>query len=203
MQETLHAHLWLCRSNSNADTAVYHRRSDCSFWNIIAGKDGLESPGGFYCAVSSTAINASLKASRSGFIVQPSGDCVRLRRGCSKMNTERPVRPMMQTASTRRDVRFDGHKTSLFLEDAFWEAFKEIAASRNVGVSNLISKIDIKRSNPNLSSEIRLFVLEHYIALTPRRRRSLNRRHKSKRRGSNHLESAQRKPRHLQGDGAA
>ena len=48
------------------------------------------------------------------------------------------------------------------LEDAFWRGLKEIAASRRVRLSDLVAGIDTKRDNGNLSSAIRLFVLNHY-----------------------------------------
>ena len=50
------------------------------------------------------------------------------------------------------------------LEDAFWKGFNEIAASRNMTLSDLLSSIDSDRQHGNLSSAIRLFVLGHYCA---------------------------------------
>jgi predicted DNA-binding ribbon-helix-helix protein len=55
-----------------------------------------------------------------------------------------------------------GHKTSVSLEDAFWESLKEIAGSGNMSLSDLITAIDSGRHNGNLSSAIRLFVLNFY-----------------------------------------
>ena len=48
------------------------------------------------------------------------------------------------------------------LEDAFWTALKEIAATRDVRTAELIATINKGRKHPNLSSAIRLFVLDHY-----------------------------------------
>jgi predicted DNA-binding ribbon-helix-helix protein len=48
------------------------------------------------------------------------------------------------------------------LEDAFWNALKEIAKARNVTLSDLVAAIDSERQHDNLSSTIRLFVLEVY-----------------------------------------
>jgi predicted DNA-binding ribbon-helix-helix protein len=48
------------------------------------------------------------------------------------------------------------------LEGAFWNAFKEIAVAQNLTAATLISKIDSEREAANLSSAIRLYVLEHY-----------------------------------------
>jgi predicted DNA-binding ribbon-helix-helix protein len=78
------------------------------------------------------------------------------------MSTERPTRPSMKSASMRRDVRFDGHKTSVNLEDAFWDGFQLIAKKQGMTVSSLVATINSNRTSNNLSSEIRLFVLEHY-----------------------------------------
>jgi predicted DNA-binding ribbon-helix-helix protein len=51
------------------------------------------------------------------------------------------------------------------LEDAFWNALKEIAATKNVPVFDLITTINNKRQHTNLSSAIRLFVLARYRRL--------------------------------------
>ena len=52
------------------------------------------------------------------------------------------------------------HKTSVSLEEPFWSGLKEIAHSERATVSELVAKIDNKREHGNLSSAIRLFVLE-------------------------------------------
>jgi predicted DNA-binding ribbon-helix-helix protein len=65
----------------------------------------------------------------------------------------------------KRSIRLDAHKTSVTLEDAFWDAFKEIAAAQGTTVSRLIAALDSKRRErlqSNLSSAVRLFVLEYY-----------------------------------------
>jgi predicted DNA-binding ribbon-helix-helix protein len=66
------------------------------------------------------------------------------------------------SAVVKRSVVVDGHKTSVSLEDAFWSAIKDIAARRNLTLSALIATIDTHRRTNNLSSAIRLFVLEHF-----------------------------------------
>jgi hypothetical protein len=55
----------------------------------------------------------------------------------------------------------DGRKTSITLEDAFWSSLKEIAQDQGATVSEVVAKIDETRKQGNLSSAIRLFVLEH------------------------------------------
>ena len=62
----------------------------------------------------------------------------------------------------KRSIVVSGHKTSVSLEDAFWNALMEIAKARNVTLSDLVATIDSERQHDNLSSTIRLFVLEVY-----------------------------------------
>jgi predicted DNA-binding ribbon-helix-helix protein len=68
----------------------------------------------------------------------------------------------MKSLVVKRSVVLAGHKTSVSLEDAFWESLKEIAGSGNMSLSDLITAIDSGRHNGNLSSAIRLFVLNFY-----------------------------------------
>jgi predicted DNA-binding ribbon-helix-helix protein len=53
-------------------------------------------------------------------------------------------------------------RTSVSLEDAFWKSLREIASGRNVTVSDLVVSINGGRRQGNLSSAIRLFVLDYY-----------------------------------------
>jgi predicted DNA-binding ribbon-helix-helix protein len=55
-----------------------------------------------------------------------------------------------------------GHKTSVSLEDAFWKGLKEIADARHMTLSDIVASIDSQRRHGNLSSAIRLFVLDFY-----------------------------------------
>jgi predicted DNA-binding ribbon-helix-helix protein len=48
------------------------------------------------------------------------------------------------------------------LEDAFWQGLKEIAQARRMTMSDLIGEIDAQRQHSNLSSALRLFVLDFY-----------------------------------------
>ena len=70
----------------------------------------------------------------------------------------------MKSPIVKRSVSLAGHRTSVSLEDAFWEALKDIAATRRTTVSDMIGKIDVDRKHSNLSSALRLFVLNHYQA---------------------------------------
>ena len=68
----------------------------------------------------------------------------------------------MKSPVVKRSIVIAGHKTSVSLEVAFWKGLKEIAAERNVTLSELVASIDSDRQHGNLSSGIRLFVLDHY-----------------------------------------
>ena len=68
----------------------------------------------------------------------------------------------MKSPVIKRSIVIAGHKTSVSLEDAFWRGLKEIALSRGVTLSDLVAAIDSERQLGNLSSAIRLFVLDHY-----------------------------------------
>jgi predicted DNA-binding ribbon-helix-helix protein len=70
----------------------------------------------------------------------------------------------MKSTVPKRSIVLAGHKTSISLEDAFWRALKDIAGSRRTTLSDLISSIDHERERGNLSSALRLFVLNHYQA---------------------------------------
>jgi len=65
-------------------------------------------------------------------------------------------------AVIKRSVVVDGHKTSVSLEDAFWASLKDIAARRGLSLSMQIATIDQNRQTNNLSSAIRLFVLNYF-----------------------------------------
>jgi predicted DNA-binding ribbon-helix-helix protein len=69
---------------------------------------------------------------------------------------------MMTSNIAKRSVVIGGHKTSVSLEDAFWAELKAIAHQRDESLSRLIARIDYARERGNLSSAIRLFVLDRY-----------------------------------------
>jgi predicted DNA-binding ribbon-helix-helix protein len=73
----------------------------------------------------------------------------------------------------KRSIVTDGRKTSISLEDAFWNALTEIAANKHNTVHDLVTKIEkdrTKHKHINLSSVIRLFVLNHYRLLAELKR---------------------------------
>jgi predicted DNA-binding ribbon-helix-helix protein len=66
----------------------------------------------------------------------------------------------MSAGLTKHSVMIAGHRTSVSLEDPFWMALREVAEARGQSVQALIGAIDAGRSGQNLSSAIRVFVLE-------------------------------------------
>jgi predicted DNA-binding ribbon-helix-helix protein len=62
----------------------------------------------------------------------------------------------------KRSLTLNGHRTSISLEDAFWEALREISARELKSVSELVEKIDTARGDAGLSSAIRIYILQHY-----------------------------------------
>jgi predicted DNA-binding ribbon-helix-helix protein len=68
----------------------------------------------------------------------------------------------MKSPVIKRSIVIAGHKTSVSLEDAFWAGLKDIAAGRGLTLSELVATIDTRRQHGNLSSAIRLFVLDYY-----------------------------------------
>jgi predicted DNA-binding ribbon-helix-helix protein len=71
----------------------------------------------------------------------------------------------MKSPVIKRSIMLAGHKTSVSLEDAFWQGLKEIAGRRKTSGSALIGQIDAQRGDGNLSSAIRLFVLGYFRSL--------------------------------------
>ena len=64
----------------------------------------------------------------------------------------------------KHSVAIAGHRTSLSLEPAFWDALKAVARARGLSLNRLIEEIDRARADDgasgNLSSAVRVFVLE-------------------------------------------
>lgn len=63
----------------------------------------------------------------------------------------------------KRSLTLRGHQTSVSLEDAFWIAFRDIAAAEHKAVNALAAEIDAARGlDCGLASAIRVYVLNHY-----------------------------------------
>jgi predicted DNA-binding ribbon-helix-helix protein len=66
----------------------------------------------------------------------------------------------MKSQVVKRSVVIDGHRTSISLEDAFWSSLKAIAQAQGATVAQTVTTIDGTRKQGNLSSAVRLFVLD-------------------------------------------
>jgi predicted DNA-binding ribbon-helix-helix protein len=69
---------------------------------------------------------------------------------------------MKKSQVVKRSITVGRHKTSVSLEDEFWAALKKIALTHRVTLSDLVGSIDSQRQHGNLSSAVRLFVLNDY-----------------------------------------
>jgi predicted DNA-binding ribbon-helix-helix protein len=74
---------------------------------------------------------------------------------------------LMRSRVAKRSVVINDHKTSISLEDEFWEGLKVIAKLRVTNLSALVTTIDSQREHANLSSAIRIFVLNFYRNQVP------------------------------------
>jgi predicted DNA-binding ribbon-helix-helix protein len=68
----------------------------------------------------------------------------------------------MNSTVKKRSIVIGSHKTSVSLEDSFWTCLKQIAHDRATTVAELIAVLDATRKGGNLSSTIRVFLLNHY-----------------------------------------
>jgi predicted DNA-binding ribbon-helix-helix protein len=68
----------------------------------------------------------------------------------------------MKSLVVKHSVNIDRHRTSISLEKAFWIALKEVAHERRESLQRLITSIDADRQCANLSSVLRVFILEYY-----------------------------------------
>ena len=68
----------------------------------------------------------------------------------------------MKSLVVKRSIVIGGRKTSVSLEDPFWNGLKEIADGRKTTLSDLVTTIETERKLANLSSALRLFVLDFY-----------------------------------------
>jgi predicted DNA-binding ribbon-helix-helix protein len=74
----------------------------------------------------------------------------------------------MKSPVVKRSIVVAGHKTSVSLEEAFWNGMKEISSIRNMTLSDLVGEIDAGRQQGNLSSAIRLYVLDYFRRMAER-----------------------------------
>jgi len=68
----------------------------------------------------------------------------------------------MKSIIIKRSIVLNGHKTSVSLENEFWDGLREIADGQKLKVSALVQRIDRERTNRNLSSAIRIYVFNFF-----------------------------------------
>ena len=66
----------------------------------------------------------------------------------------------MPKLRNKRSVTIDKHRTSISLEEPFWDALSDIARAEGKSLAALIGEIDKSRGEANLSAAIRVYVLE-------------------------------------------
>lgn len=72
-----------------------------------------------------------------------------------------PTAPRPSAAAVvKRSLAIAGHRTSISLEDAFWDGLRRIAEERKLSIAALVAEIDARRGANNLSSALRVFVLQ-------------------------------------------
>lgn len=62
----------------------------------------------------------------------------------------------------KRSLTISGHQTSITLEEPFWVALKELAAQNSQSIASFVAMVDQQRESTNLSSAIRVYILQHY-----------------------------------------
>jgi len=77
------------------------------------------------------------------------------------------VEDSVRDAAVKRSIRVHNHKTSVFVEDAFWLDFVSIAERMGRRITDLASELDERRNAKTLSSAIRLFVLSYHQGRHP------------------------------------
>jgi predicted DNA-binding ribbon-helix-helix protein len=69
----------------------------------------------------------------------------------------------MKSRVAKRSIKIGGHRSSVSLEEGFWNALKEIAFAQRTPVQCIVSRVASEGTFRNLSSAIRVFVLHYYI----------------------------------------
>jgi predicted DNA-binding ribbon-helix-helix protein len=68
----------------------------------------------------------------------------------------------LKSSLLKRSIIVGGKKTSISLEEGFWEALGEIVMERQTTLAELVTGIKAERRNANLSSAVRMFILAHF-----------------------------------------
>lgn len=78
--------------------------------------------------------------------------------------SQQPISQSLKTSTTaivKRSVVLNGRKTSVSLENEFWQGLREIAERKATSITQLVGQIAQDRDNCNVSSAIRVFVYNH------------------------------------------
>lgn len=75
---------------------------------------------------------------------------------------KRPPRPTQPSRPVKRSFTLSGHRTSVSLEAAFWDALREAAAAQGLTLAALVGRIDAERGPAGLSGAVRVWVLDYY-----------------------------------------
>lgn len=68
----------------------------------------------------------------------------------------------MSHRPVKHSLTLKGHRTSVTLEEAFWQAFRDLATARGLGLNALAAEIDANRpADSGLASAIRVHILHH------------------------------------------
>ena len=74
---------------------------------------------------------------------------------------QRPLTTLAPTRPVKHSFTIAGHRTSISLEVAFWDALRSAAASEGLSLAELVGRIDRQRGEAGLSSAVRVWILEH------------------------------------------
>ena len=72
-----------------------------------------------------------------------------------------PAQPAANFRPVKRSFSLQGHRTSISLEQPFWEALKEAASLEGISLAALVARIDETRNGCGLSGAVRIWVLEY------------------------------------------
>ncbi len=76
-------------------------------------------------------------------------------------STDEAVDRLTPTRPVKRSFTISGHRTSISLENAFWEILRDIAARENRSLASLVGEIDKRRGSVGLSGAVRIWVLDY------------------------------------------
>jgi predicted DNA-binding ribbon-helix-helix protein len=91
----------------------------------------------------------------------PAGKRPALRLRTARRTGSGPVPALAREGVVKRSIAIAGHATSISLEDPFWQALRLIAREQGISLAALVALIDGRRARTNLSSALRVHVLDH------------------------------------------